>query len=128
MADVLMVPATAVTGNAVISDRRLQLSSVSMLYTMRVTSGLTSEAINTRLSGAIASGAYMRILEEASGLSILSLTAVLYVEEISGEDSSIAPSFAAVTEHIQAGISFVLRRFYFYMMARLCTIVYLRSY
>ena len=76
---------------------------------MRVTSGLTSEAINTRLSVAIASGAYMRILEETSSLSILSLTAVLYVEEISEEDTSIAPSFAPVTGHIQAGISFVLR-------------------
>jgi hypothetical protein len=109
VADVLMVPATAVTGNAVISNMRLQLSSVSMLYTMRVTSGLTSEAINTRLSGAIASGTYMRILEETSSLSILSLTAVLYVEEISAEDTSIAPSFAPVTGHVQAGISFVLR-------------------
>lgn len=109
MADVLMLPATAVTGNVVTSDRRLQLSSVSTLYAMRVTSGLTSEAIDTRLSGAIASGAYMKILQETSSLSILSLTAVLYVEEISEEDSSIAPSFAPVTGHIQAGISFVLR-------------------
>lgn len=109
MAYVLMVPATAVTGNVVKSDRRFQLSIVSMLYTMRVTSGLSSEAINTRLSGAIASGAYMRILKVISCLSILSLTAILYVEEISEEDSSIAPSFAPVTGHIQAGISFVLR-------------------
>lgn len=88
MAEALDLPFEAVTGDIVIGNRRSLLSTVSMLYTVRVVSEMSSSTIIRLLQKATSSDAFLFMLSNKSSLPITSLTLV----SISGATPTNAPT------------------------------------
>ena len=70
----LGVPASAVTGVSVVGRRRMLLSSVTIAYTVNVTSGVTPDALMTMLQTSVSSGSFLESLSINSGISIAGLS------------------------------------------------------
>ena len=70
----LGVPASAVTGVSVVGRRRMLLSSVTIAYTVNVTSGVTPDALITMLQTSVSSGSFKQSLASTSGVAITSVS------------------------------------------------------
>ena len=76
VSEVLGLPPGNVTGDVVIGNRRSLLATVSMLYTVRIVSDMSSSSIISKLQQAMSSGAFVALLRKKSGLPIDSATSV----------------------------------------------------
>ena len=76
VSEVLGLPPSNVTGDVVIGNRRSLLSTVSMLYTVRIISEMSSSTIILQLQQAMSSGAFLDLLSKKTNLPITSATSI----------------------------------------------------
>ena len=80
VSEVLGLSPGAVTGDVVIGNRRSLLSSISILYNVRVISEMSSSTVIRQLQRAMSSGAFLSLLISKTNLPITSLSTISIID------------------------------------------------
>ena len=105
VAEILGLPTEAVTGDVVIGNRRSLLSTVSMLYTVRIFSETSSSTIIRQLQQAMSSDTFLFMLSSKSSLSITSLTSVSITDATPTSAPTDIPGILANVQGIRSTLT-----------------------